>query len=33
LSDEHPFVGTNVIEAIFVSFMDRPVTEITRMIT
>ena len=29
LSDEHPFVGTNVIEAIFVSFMDRPVAEIT----
>ena len=27
LSDEHPFVGTNVIEAIFVSFMDRPPAE------
>ncbi|MFN2292193.1 MAG: serine carboxypeptidase [Anaerolineae bacterium] len=29
LSDEHPFVGTNVIEAILVSFIERPVAEIT----
>jgi predicted amino acid dehydrogenase len=29
LSDEHPFVGTNVIEAIFVSFIHRPPDEIT----
>jgi predicted amino acid dehydrogenase len=29
LNDKHPFVGTNVIEAIFVSFMDRPVAQIT----
>ena len=28
-SDEHPFVGTNVIEAIFASFIDRPRAEIT----
>jgi predicted amino acid dehydrogenase len=28
-SDERPFVGTNVIEAILVSFIDRPPTEIT----
>jgi predicted amino acid dehydrogenase len=28
-SDERPFVGTNVIEAILVSFMDRPLAEIT----
>ncbi|MFC2036718.1 serine carboxypeptidase [Chloroflexota bacterium] len=28
LDDEHPFVGTNVIEAIFVSVMDRPQAEI-----
>jgi predicted amino acid dehydrogenase len=29
LSDEHPYVGTNVIEAILVSFVERPVAEIT----
>jgi predicted amino acid dehydrogenase len=29
LSDERPFVGTNVIEAILVSCMDRPLAEIT----
>lgn len=29
LCDQHPCVGTNVIEAIFVSFMDRPLAEIT----
>jgi hypothetical protein len=29
LCDEHPFVGTNVIEAIFVSFINRPPDEIT----
>lgn len=29
LDDQYPFVGTNVIEAIFVSFMDRPLAEIT----
>jgi predicted amino acid dehydrogenase len=29
LCDEHPSVGTNVIEAIFVSFLDRPLAEIT----
>jgi len=29
LSDEHPFVGTNVLEAILVSFMDHPLAEIT----
>lgn len=29
LCDEHPYVGTNVIEAIFVSFLDRPLAEIT----
>ncbi len=29
LSDEHPFVGTNVIEAIFVSCMDLPHDKIT----
>jgi predicted amino acid dehydrogenase len=29
LSDEHPFVGSNVVEAIFVSFIERPVAEIT----
>jgi predicted amino acid dehydrogenase len=29
LDDKHPFVGTNVIEAIFVSFMDRPVSDLT----
>ncbi len=29
LCDEHPCVGTNVIEAIFVSFMERPLAEIT----
>jgi predicted amino acid dehydrogenase len=28
LDDKHPFVGTNVIEAIFVSVMDRPLAEI-----
>ena len=28
-SDERPFVGTNVIEAILVSFMGRPLAEIT----
>jgi len=27
--DEHPFVGTDVIEAIFTSFIDRPLAEIT----
>ncbi len=30
LSEEHPFVGANVIEAIFVSIMDRPLAEITQ---
>ncbi len=30
LSDEHPFVGTNVIEAILVSCMDRPLAEIRK---
>jgi predicted amino acid dehydrogenase len=29
LDEQHPFVGTNVIEAIFVSFIDRPPAEIT----
>jgi predicted amino acid dehydrogenase len=29
LSDEHPFVGTNVLEAILVSTMDRPLSELT----
>ena len=29
LDDEHPFVGTNVIEAIFVSSMDLPLDQIT----
>jgi predicted amino acid dehydrogenase len=29
LCDEHPCVGSNVIEAIFVSFLDRPLAEIT----
>jgi predicted amino acid dehydrogenase len=29
LDDNHPFVGMNVIEAIFVSFIDQPVNEIT----
>lgn len=29
LNDERPFVGTNVIEAIFVSFMERPLDDIT----
>ena len=29
LCDEHPFVGTNVIEAIFVSFINRPPDAIT----
>ncbi len=29
LSDDHPFVGTNVIEAIFVSFIDRAPAEVT----
>ena len=29
LSDEHPFVGANVLEAIFVSLMDRAPDEIT----
>ncbi len=29
LSDEHPFVGANIIEAILVSFIDRPPEEIT----
>jgi predicted amino acid dehydrogenase len=29
LDDEHPFVGTNVIEAIFASTMDRPLAEVT----
>jgi predicted amino acid dehydrogenase len=29
LSEEHPFVGTAVLEAIFVSVMDRPSEEIT----
>ena len=28
-SDERPFVGTNVIEAILASFIDRPLVEIT----
>jgi predicted amino acid dehydrogenase len=28
LDDEHPFVGTDVLEAIFVSIMDRPLEEI-----
>jgi len=30
LSDERPFVGTNIIEAILVSFIDRPPEEITK---
>ncbi len=29
LSDEHPFAGANIIEAILVSFIDRPPEEIT----
>jgi predicted amino acid dehydrogenase len=29
LSDEHPFVGTSVIEAIFTSFIERPQAEMT----
>ncbi len=29
LDDQHPFVGINVIEAIFTSFIDRPLAEIT----
>jgi hypothetical protein len=29
LDDEHPFVGTNVIEAIFTGFMDLPLAEVT----
>jgi predicted amino acid dehydrogenase len=29
LDEKHPFVGTNVIEAIFVSFIDRPLDDIT----
>ncbi len=29
LSEAHPFVGTDVLEAIFVSFMDRPPAAIT----
>jgi predicted amino acid dehydrogenase len=29
LDNEHPFIGTNVIEAIFVSFLDSPQSEIT----
>jgi predicted amino acid dehydrogenase len=29
LSEEYPFVGTNVLEAIYVSIMDRPLSEIT----
>lgn len=29
LSGDHPFVGTNVIEAIFTSFINRPLAEIT----
>lgn len=29
LDEKHPFVGTNVIEAIFASFLDRPLAEIT----
>ncbi len=29
LDREHPFIGANVIEAIYVSFMDRPLPEIT----
>jgi len=29
LSDDHPFVGANIIEAILVSFIDRPPEEIT----
>ena len=28
LSDEYPFVGANVLEAILVSFMDRPLAEV-----
>ncbi len=29
LSDDHPFVGTSVLEAIFASFIDRPFAETT----
>ena len=29
LCEEHPFVGTNVLEAMLVSFMDRPPVEVT----